>query len=51
VVLADVLNAGGLYDPSPVVVDRDLVTGDSAGHVEQFIDAICDRMLVAPQLR
>jgi protease I len=33
VVLADVLNAGGIYvpDPSHVVVDRDLVTARSAG--------------------
>lgn len=38
VVLADVLNAGGIYvpDPSHVVVDRDLVTARSAGDLEIY---------------
>lgn len=38
VVLADVLNAGGIYvpDTSHVVVDRDLVTGRSAGDLELY---------------
>lgn len=38
VVLADVLNAGGIYvpDASHVVVDRDLVTGRSAGDLELY---------------
>jgi len=45
VVLADVLNAGGVYDPSPVVVDDDLVTGDSKDQVEAFIGAVCRQML------
>lgn len=38
VVLADVLNAGAVYvpDPSHVVVDRDLVTGRSAGDLELY---------------
>lgn len=38
VVLADILNAGGIYvpDPSHVVVDRDLVTGRSAGDLELY---------------
>ncbi len=38
VVLADVINAGGIYvpDPSHVVVDRDLVTGRSAGDLELY---------------
>lgn len=38
VVLADVLNAGGIYvpDPSHVVVDRDLVTARSAGDLELY---------------
>lgn len=45
VVLADVLNAGAVYDPAPVVTDRDLVTGDSGANVLPFIDAICTRLL------
>ena len=38
VVLADVVNAGGIYvpDPSHVVVDRDLVTGRSAADLELY---------------
>ncbi len=44
VVLADILNAGGVYDPAPVVIDGDLVTGDSGSHVLPFIDAICERL-------
>lgn len=38
VVLADVLNAGAVYvpDTSHVVVDRDLVTGRSAGDLELY---------------
>lgn len=38
VVLADVINAGGIYvpDPSHVVVDRDLVTGRSAADIELY---------------
>ena len=39
VVLADVL--------APVVVDRDLVTGNSGAHVLPFIDAICG-LLASP---
>src|SRR4051794_10059540 len=44
VMLADVVNAGGLYDPTPVVVDGDLVTGDSGASVLPFIDAICEQL-------
>ena len=47
VVLADVVNAGGLYDPTPVVVDGDLVTGDSGASVLPFIDAICEQLTKA----
>lgn len=38
VVLADILNAGGVYvpDPSHVVVDRDLVTARSAGDLQLY---------------
>lgn len=38
VVLADVINAGGVYVPEPshVVVDRDLVTARSAGDLEIY---------------
>lgn len=58
VVLSDVVNAGGVYTPSPenaartpatpapgVVVDRDLVTGDSWHRVDAFIDAVADLVL------
>ena len=45
VVLADVLNAGGVYDPAEVVVDNDLVTGDSGSHVLAFIEAICQKLI------
>lgn len=44
VVLADILNAGADYDPAPVVVDGDLVTGDSGANVLPFIDAISDQL-------
>ncbi len=44
VVLADILNAGANYDPAPVVVDGDLVTGDSGANVLPFIDAISDQL-------
>ena len=44
VVLADVINAGGIYDLSPVVVDGDLVTGDSGDRVHDFIDAVCSQI-------
>jgi protease I len=61
VVLADVLNAGGLYVPSPegidwwkhVVVDRDLVTSMSAVHdgqplgTERLVDAVRDGIVAA----
>lgn len=42
VVLADILNAGAVYvpDPSHVVVDRDLVTGRSAGDLELYGEAL-----------
>lgn len=42
VVLADVINAGGVYVPdlSHVVVDRDLVTGRSAGDLELYCDTL-----------
>ncbi|MBN8231522.1 DJ-1/PfpI family protein [Corallococcus macrosporus] len=47
VVLADVLNAGGVYtpDPSGVVVDGDLVTGRSFMNVSAFIQRIQQRLV------
>ncbi|MDQ1368510.1 MAG: protease [Acidimicrobiaceae bacterium] len=45
VVLADILNAGAVYDPAPVVTDADLVTGDSGANVLPFIDAICEKLV------
>lgn len=46
VVLADIINAGAIYDPSPsgVVVDGDLVTGRSKKEVDLFIDAITEQI-------
>lgn len=48
VVLADVINAGGIYTPHPsgVVVDGDLVTGRSFRNVSAFIERIKE-LLVA----
>ena len=42
VVLADVINAGGIYvpDKSHVVVDKDLVTGRSAADLEIYCESI-----------
>lgn len=42
VVLADVLNAGGIYvpDATHVVVDRDLVTARSAGDLELYTETL-----------
>lgn len=47
VVLADVVNAGATYVPSPsgVMVDGDLVTGRSKNEVDPFIDAIAEQIL------
>src|SRR5271157_1498400 len=46
VVLADVLNAGAIYTPSPddVVVDQDLVTGRTWHQVDRFIEAISEQI-------
>ncbi|MBP5976279.1 DJ-1/PfpI family protein [Brasilonema sp. CT11] len=46
VVLADILNAGAIYEPSSsgVVVDSDLITGRSKHEVEPFIDAITEQI-------
>lgn len=63
VVLADVINAGGVYVPAPdgtnwyehVVVDRGLVTNMSAVHegrplgTERLVDAITEQILKPPQ--
>ncbi len=42
VVLADVINAGGIYEPDEmhVVVDRDLVTGRSAADLELYTETL-----------
>ena len=42
VVLADVINAGGIYVPDEmhVVVDRDLVTGRSAADLELYTETL-----------
>ncbi|PSB03129.1 DJ-1/PfpI family protein [Merismopedia glauca] len=46
VVLADIVNAGAIYEPAPtgVVVDGDLVTGRSRHEVYPFIDAITEQI-------
>ena len=46
VVLADIINAGAIYEASPsgVVVDGDLVTGRSRKEVNLFIDAIAEQI-------
>ena len=51
VVLADVLNAGATYEPSPtkVVVDGDLVTGYSAEQVEPYVEKIAERITALHQ--
>lgn len=47
VVLADVLNAGAVYEPSStkVVVDDDLVTAYSAEQVESYVNKIVDKIV------
>lgn len=46
VVLADILNAGATYIPSPtgVVIDGDLVTGRSKNEVCAFVEAISEKI-------
>ncbi|WP_250122562.1 DJ-1/PfpI family protein [Chroococcidiopsis sp. CCMEE 29] len=48
VVLADIVNAGAVYVPSPtnIVVDGDLVTGRSGHDVNAFIDAIAQQIVL-----
>jgi protease I len=48
VVLADIINAGAIYVPSPtnIVVDGDLVTGKSGHDVYAFIDAITHQIAI-----
>ena len=47
VVLADIANAGAVYEPSStkVVVDDDLVTGYSAHEVDLYIDTIAQQII------
>lgn len=51
VVLADITNAGAIYVPSPsgIVVDGDMVTGRTGGHVNAFIDAIAHQITLQEQ--
>jgi protease I len=46
VVLADITNAGAIYEPSPtnIVVDGDMVTGRSGHDVHAFIEAIATQI-------
>lgn len=46
VVLADITNAGAIYEPSPtnIVVDGDMVTGRSGHDVNAFIEAIATQI-------
>ena len=45
VVLSDVINAGGIYYPSHVHVDDDLVTARSEANIEEYCDAITKRII------
>lgn len=47
VVLADVINAGGVFVPSEehVVIDDDLVTGRSAADLVPYVDAVVQRAI------
>ncbi|MBP2654827.1 MAG: ThiJ/PfpI protein [Firmicutes bacterium] len=47
VVLADIINAGGVFsdDPSGVVVDKDLVTGRTYHETALFVDKIVEQIL------
>jgi protease I len=51
VVLADIVNAGAIYVPSPnnIVVDGDMVTGRSGQDVHAFIDAIANQIVRCDQ--
>lgn len=51
VVLADIVNAGAIYVPSPnhIVVDGDVVTGRSGQDVYAFIDAIANQIVRCDQ--
>ncbi|MBF2073095.1 MAG: DJ-1/PfpI family protein [Synechococcales cyanobacterium C42_A2020_086] len=51
VVLADIVNAGAIYVPSPshIVVDGDMVTGRSGQDVYAFIDAIVNQIIRCDQ--
>jgi protease I len=48
VVLADIVNAGAIYVPSPtnIVVDGDVVTGRSGHDVHAFIEAIAQQIIL-----
>ena len=45
VVLADIHNAGAVYEPSYVCVDDDLVTGRSAANVKEYCEAITQTII------
>ena len=47
VVMADIVNSGGIvvHSDTGVVVDGDLITGYSAGDVDQYIDTITQQIL------
>lgn len=47
VILADVVNAGGIFTSTPneIVVDGDLVTGRSAKNLEAYVDAIVEQVI------
>lgn len=51
VVLADIVNAGAIYVPSPnnIVVDGDMVTGRSGHDVHAFIEAIAQQIVLQEQ--
>jgi len=45
VVLADIHNAGAIFEPSYVCVDDDLVTARSAANVAEYCDAITESII------
>lgn len=53
VVLADILNAGAIYEPNEnhIVVDRDLVTGRSVADLTSFTDALYSTFIKINQKR
>ncbi|TAJ12807.1 thiamine biosynthesis protein ThiJ [Marinilabiliaceae bacterium JC017] len=50
VVLADIKNAGAVYEDQDIVVDRDLVTGRTGQQALALVDAITESIINPPKL-